>query len=108
MECNQEYDLPALRSLRWNALKPIYDRRAIIAVRSVKFTNKGQMNGKLNQRDVKYFTFNSFKDILSDNDINTIDTNAKTKTEDMGSMTRATKMSFCPLTVLCITEWEEM
>ena len=42
------------------------------------------MNGKLNQRDVKYFTFNSFKDILSDNDINTIDTNAKTKTEDMG------------------------
>ena len=56
----------------------------------------------------KIFTFNSFKDILSDNDINTIDTNAKTKTEDMGSMTRATKMSFCPLTVLCITEWEEM
>ena len=48
-------------------------------------------------RDVKYFTFNSFKDILSDNDINTIDTNAKTKTEDMGSMTRATKMSCCPL-----------
>ena len=44
----------------------------------------------------KIFTFNSFKDILSDNDINTIDTNAKTKTEDMGSMTRAsraTKMS---------------
>ena len=45
----------------------------------------------------KIFTFNSFKDILSDNDINTIDTNAKTKTEDMGSMTRATKMSCCPL-----------
>ena len=66
-----------------------------IAVRSVKFTNKGEE--KLQERDVKYFTFNSFKDILSDNDINTIDTNAKTKTEDRGSMTRATKMSCCPL-----------
>ena len=45
----------------------------------------------------KIFTFNSFKDILSDNDINTIDTNAKTKTEDTKSMTRPSQLSCCPL-----------
>jgi len=51
----------------------------LTAVRTVKFNKRENLS-----RDVEYFTFNSFQDILSDNDINTIDTNAKTKTEDMG------------------------
>ena len=52
---------------------------------------------RTNSEEINVKLFYSFKDILSDNDINTIDTNAKTKTEDTKSMTRPSQLSCCPL-----------